>query len=36
VEEDLKKMRISGWKEGRLGEETNGNVLRDVKVVQGP
>jgi hypothetical protein len=46
VEEDLRKMRISGElvererisREGRLGEETNGrkSVLREVKVLQGP
>jgi hypothetical protein len=35
VEEDLRMMRISGWK-GKAREEMNGNlVLREVKFLQG-
>jgi hypothetical protein len=36
VEEDLRKMRIGGWRgKGRRREEWK-SVLREVKVLQGP
>jgi hypothetical protein len=36
VEEDLRKMRISGWRvKARIRDEWK-SVLREVKVLQGP
>jgi hypothetical protein len=36
VEEDLRKMRISGWRRKARRREEWKSVLREVKVLQGP
>jgi hypothetical protein len=36
VEEDLRKMRISGWRGKARGRDEWKSVLRKVKVLQGP
>jgi hypothetical protein len=36
VEEDLRKMRISGWRGKARGRDEWKSVLREVKVLQGP
>jgi hypothetical protein len=36
VEEDLRKMRISGWRGKALRRDDWKSVLREAKVLQGP
>jgi hypothetical protein len=36
VEEDLRKMRIGGWRGRARGRDEWKSVLREVKVLQGP